>query len=99
MANQQQVIDLHQKHPEFTSKQIAAAILGAGAEDYQRLTSTDGWVRRTAQRKGIQLAKVPTKPRVHREPRPDGLLALGRACRAAGLTLADIKDIDETVNA
>jgi len=57
MANKQQVIDLHQKYPAFTSKQIASLILGKRANNDRALTATDGWVRATAQRNGIQARK------------------------------------------
>lgn len=83
MANQFQVIELHQKYPQWRATQIAS-----------RLGCSSEYVRATAARKGITLnGSWVTKP-----PKPESLVLLGRACRAAGLTLADIRDIAETVN-
>lgn len=88
MATKHQVIAAHEQNPDWTSRQIAEFILGQEAKDHQRLTSVDGWVRRTAQRNNLSLFTHPKPP-----PAPDGILALGRACRKAGLTLADITEI------
>ncbi len=97
MATKQEVIELHRKNPQMTSKQIAAVILGGGASDYERLVNTNGWVRATGQRNGLNFAKVPRtrKPKPPPKPRRDALMALGRACREAGFTVADIREIAE----
>lgn len=97
MATKHQVIELHRKQPALTSKQIASLILGEQAKDFKRLTSVNGWVRRTAQREGLILARTPRVPKELRPPRRDGLLTLGRACRKVGLTLADIMDVADTI--
>ena len=95
MPTKDQVIDLHRKHPDWTSKQVAIAIIGANVS-FEQLERTSGWVRATASRNGIQFCRTVRPPK---EPKPhfDSIWALGRAARAAGLTVADIIDIGESL--
>jgi hypothetical protein len=77
MANQLQVIELHRKHPDWTSAQIA-----------KRIDAAPAYVRATAYRKGLQLPGCKSS-----HPKPDGLIALGRAAREAGLTVDRIVEL------
>jgi len=83
MTTKRQVIDTHLKHHDWGPSEIA-----------DHLHCCSGYVRATAQRCNLKLPRSANKPR-----NPENLVALGRAARAAGLSLADIKDIADTINA
>lgn len=78
MTDQRQVRELHKKHPTWGAVQIA-----------KRLGCQSAYVRATATRQGITLPGSKTvKP-----PKPETLVQLGMAARAAGLTVADIENL------
>jgi hypothetical protein len=78
MTTKHQVLDVLKAHPDWTSRQVADA-LGCMPE----------YVRSTADRNGIQIAKRP-----RREPAPvKTLLQLGRAAFLAGLTADGIANL------
>lgn len=78
MANQAQVLELHQKYPSWGASQIA-----------ERLGCTSAYVRATATRKGITLPGS----RIVKPPQPESLVALGIAARAVGLTVQRIAEL------
>ena len=78
MANRHDVARLHRQHPEWTAPEMAAA-----------LRCTQEYVRATARRRGLTLAK--TRPGSLADP--DSIVSLGRAAQAAGLTLARIRQL------
>lgn len=79
MTTKQQVIDVHRAHRDWGAMQIA-----------EHLGCCGGYVRATARRNRIRLPRSPLPPRTS-----NSIDALGRACRQAGLTVAEIKDIAE----
>jgi hypothetical protein len=78
VATQLQVIQLHQKYPTLTATQIAG-----------RLDCSPEYVRATGRRRGLTFPGS----RTERVRQPDGLMMLGRAARAAGLTVEQIEQI------
>ena len=79
MATNVQVIEAHKRNPTWTASDIADA-----------LKCSSGYVRRTAQRYNLTLPKGKAGPKpnpnARRIPRAS-VFALGRAARAAGLTI------------
>lgn len=78
MADQFQVIALHQKYPSLNGPQIAA-----------RLGCTSAYVRAAARRNGITLPGARTAYSLQ----SDSIKALGVAARAAGLTVQRIEEL------
>jgi hypothetical protein len=75
MADQMQIITLNRKYPQMSAPQIA-----------QRLGCLPEYVRATARRRGLTLAKS----KEGRTPKPESLIMLGHAAREAGLTVQAI---------
>jgi hypothetical protein len=94
VPNKQQVIDAHRLHPDWTSKQIAIAIVGVDATE-KHLDTVNGWVRAVAHREGLTLgAHVrearPKSPKPPKPPKPESLMMLGQAARALGFSVTEL---------
>lgn len=81
MTKKQQVIDLNLKHPTWTARDIAEH-LGCSCE----------YVHTCKRRYDLKFAKGDYRPRG-----PNNIEALGRAAKAAGLTVGDIERMCEGI--
>lgn len=82
MTTWQQVVDAHRANPTWNSEEIA-----------RHLGCIGGYVRAVARRRGFKFPRRPAKRKPPKKPRKENLYSLGKAARAAGLTIAMLNEI------